>query len=371
LNFSIKTLKLQDLTQVAYLLLQKLQGIYREDFMYILKSRKGISLVLVSIAMFVIIGMAALSVDVGNAYYQRSNLEKATDLAALAAAQKMKTTDDDSAIQQSAYHVFAENGLDPEQADITVNITKGSETALVNSNLTVPFYFAKILGFDKIDLKANSVAEVLPDGSSRLINGSTYDLVPWGIPDGETSYNTDNDELDIDGTDIYDWNRDPNFEFQVGKEYLLKLGQGQASDGIGRKILIPMDGSEDVYPSDSDDPIFPEYGDRTQSEYLQAYGLVYWCLEHGYHVDWLLDYDGGSFLVDYHDDINNAVSDTGLDLSGVSKVVLNASQAAKLNNWLASHNDSEGRPYEIVPMDHPFQIAVFTQKTIQSTCNVK
>jgi len=310
-------------------------------------------------------GMAALAVDVGNAYYQRSGLEKSTDLAALAAAQKMKTSDNASEIQAVAYNVFSRNGLDPEQANITVNVSKGSETAFVDSTLNVPFYFAKVLGFDDLDVNAQAVAELLPDGSSRLVDGNTYDLVPWGIPHGETTFDPDNVELDIDGTSIYDWQKDPNFQFQVGSEYLLKLGEGQSGDAIGRKILIPMDGSEDVYPNDDDDPIFPELGNRIQSQYLEAYGLVYWCLKHGYHVDWLLDYDGGSFLVDYHDEINNAVSETGIDLSGVSKIVLNASHAAQLNNWLAANKNSEGRPYEIVPMDNPFQIAVFTQNVYQ------
>jgi len=38
--------------------------------------------------------------------------------------------------------------------------------------------------------------------------------------------------------------------------------------------------------------------DKTQSDHLKAYGVAYWCLEKGIPVDWLLNYRGGSFLID-------------------------------------------------------------------------
>jgi len=39
--------------------------------------------------------------------------------------------------------------------------------------------------------------------------------------------------------------------------------------------------------------------DETQNDHLRAYGLVYWCLEspRQYHVEWLLNYRSGSFMV--------------------------------------------------------------------------
>ena len=36
--------------------------------------------------------------------------------------------------------------------------------------------------------------------------------------------------------------------------------------------------------------------DESQSDHLKAYGAVYWALDHGIEVDWLLNYRGGSFL---------------------------------------------------------------------------
>ncbi len=48
--------------------------------------------------------------------------------------------------------------------------------------------------------------------------------------------------------------------------------------GFAQKVLIPMD--------------------KTQSDHLKAYGVAYWCLEKGIAVDWLLNYRGGSFLIE-------------------------------------------------------------------------
>ncbi|MBI4417571.1 MAG: asparagine synthetase B [Ignavibacteriales bacterium] len=47
------------------------------------------------------------------------------------------------------------------------------------------------------------------------------------------------------------------------------------------KLLIPMDGA--------------------QTDHLKSYGVAFWLLEHGGTVDWLLNYRGGSFMMDYSD----------------------------------------------------------------------
>ncbi len=48
-----------------------------------------------------------------------------------------------------------------------------------------------------------------------------------------------------------------------------------------QKIIIPMD--------------------LAQTDHLKAYGLTYWALKEGYNADWLLNYRGGSFMMDYSD----------------------------------------------------------------------
>ena len=48
---------------------------------------------------------------------------------------------------------------------------------------------------------------------------------------------------------------------------------------FSQKLLIPMD--------------------QTQTDHLKAYGVAFWTLKNGEEVDWLLNYRGGSFLINY------------------------------------------------------------------------
>lgn len=43
------------------------------------------------------------------------------------------------------------------------------------------------------------------------------------------------------------------------------------------------------------------YMDLQQTDHLKAYGIAYWALMKGIEVDWLLNYRGGSFMMDYFD----------------------------------------------------------------------
>ena len=39
--------------------------------------------------------------------------------------------------------------------------------------------------------------------------------------------------------------------------------------------------------------------DQAQSDHLKAYGIAYWTIKQGQNVDWLLNFRGGSFMVDH------------------------------------------------------------------------
>jgi hypothetical protein len=59
---------------------------------------------------------------------------------------------------------------------------------------------------------------------------------------------------------------------------LLLLVGGGASTATAQKVLIPMD--------------------LKQTDHLKAYGIAYWALTKHIEVDWLLNYRGGSFMLD-------------------------------------------------------------------------
>ncbi len=58
-----------------------------------------------------------------------------------------------------------------------------------------------------------------------------------------------------------------------------------AAPVFGASIIIPMD--------------------ETQTDHLKAYGVCYRALDKNYKAEWLLNYRGGSFLIDYSPDIMN------------------------------------------------------------------
>jgi hypothetical protein len=45
--------------------------------------------------------------------------------------------------------------------------------------------------------------------------------------------------------------------------------------------------------------------DNSQKNHLKAYGIAYWTLQNGVEVKWLLNYRGGSFLIQNNTDIEN------------------------------------------------------------------
>ena len=58
--------------------------------------------------------------------------------------------------------------------------------------------------------------------------------------------------------------------------------------------------------------------DLDQPDHLKAYGIAYWALTKGIEVDWLLNYRGGSFMMDYHDLVADECRVRGVGFRGVS-----------------------------------------------------
>ncbi|HPH16659.1 MAG TPA: asparagine synthetase B, partial [Bacteroidales bacterium] len=52
--------------------------------------------------------------------------------------------------------------------------------------------------------------------------------------------------------------------------------------------------------------------DNTQKNHLKAYGLTYWVLQHDMEVQWLLNYRGGSFLIEFNQSIKQECEIRGI-----------------------------------------------------------
>ena len=102
------------------------------------------------------------------------------------------------------------------------------------------------------------------------------------------------------------------------------------------KLLIPMDGS--------------------QRNHLKAYGIAYWTLGREASVDWLLNYRGGSFLIDHYAEVEKECS-----IRGVTFQVIADGQAAAILSEIA---DPEAN-MEVVKLEKAPKIAVYAPESFQ------
>ncbi len=96
--------------------------------------------------------------------------------------------------------------------------------------------------------------------------------------------------------------------------------------------------------------------DESQSNHLKAYGIAYWVLEHGIEVDWLLNYRGGSFMMNYQQLIENE-----LIIRGVTYTIISDAQANQIVNEIASPSSNT----DIMKLEKAPKIAVYSPKSAQ------
>ena len=94
-------------------------------------------------------------------------------------------------------------------------------------------------------------------------------------------------------------------------------------------------------------------GENNQTNHLKAYGIAYWILQNDIEVDWLLNYQGGSFLIK-----NNSSIQEECIIRGVSFNILTNSKAAEIKSNIANPEVNQ----EIVRLEKAPKIAVYTPK---------
>ena len=95
---------------------------------------------------------------------------------------------------------------------------------------------------------------------------------------------------------------------------------------------------------------------ETQTDHLKAYGIVFWSLERNVPVDWLLNYEGGSFMIKYANPIAEE-----LTIRNVSFNVISDGQANQILEKIA-HPESN---MDAMKLDVPPKVAVYSPKSKQ------
>ncbi len=86
------------------------------------RDESGQSLILFALGLAVLLGMAAMTIDVGLAYVARRDMQNATDAAALAGADLLLEGQSSGLAKNAARDLALQNGYDGTAADVKVTI---------------------------------------------------------------------------------------------------------------------------------------------------------------------------------------------------------------------------------------------------------
>jgi hypothetical protein len=89
--------------------------------------------------------------------------------------------------------------------------------------------------------------------------------------------------------------------------------------------------------------------DLKQTDHLKAYGIAYWALDHGVNVEWLLNYRGGSFMMEYKVELERECRVRGVAFSTVG-----GGEAAQI------YADIEAGNMEVVLLEKAPEIGIYT-----------
>ena len=96
--------------------------------------------------------------------------------------------------------------------------------------------------------------------------------------------------------------------------------------------------------------------DLQQTDHLKAYGIAYWALTRGLEIDWLLNYKGGSFMLDNYDLVA-----TECRIRGVLFEPISGGQAAQIY----SEVQSEESNMDVVRLEKAPKVAVYVPPGFQ------
>ncbi len=160
------------------------------------KGEQGQVLILLVLSMVVLIGMAALVVDVGMGWYARRQLQATVDAAALAGAQNLP---DPNAAMATAQDYFGRNPVHGVSAIADTVVTKCVTTApgcspsnaiVVTATARADTFFARVLGIDSWTVGAKATA-CQPCGGKPLdimiILDRTGSMLQGGTPNKITN----------------------------------------------------------------------------------------------------------------------------------------------------------------------------------------
>ena len=122
------------------------------------RDESGLVLVWTTLFLMVLLGFAALAVDLGHAYYVSQKAQNAVDAAALAGAPYLPG--DLAGAQSAAQSLAAANGFTDGSDGVTVTATQGSDPSQLDVTIKqdLPTWFARAIGFNMMNISKSATA---------------------------------------------------------------------------------------------------------------------------------------------------------------------------------------------------------------------
>ncbi|AZU63887.1 TadE/TadG family type IV pilus assembly protein [Neobacillus mesonae] len=122
-----------------------------------LRDESGGALVFVAIFLVALLGFAAIAIDVGRLYTEKSKLQKALDAAVLAGAQGLRTSE--TRAREIAETISDENDFKVSGSELTFPT---GDSIKATKKVNVPMTFAKVIGINDVPVSATAAAKVAP-----------------------------------------------------------------------------------------------------------------------------------------------------------------------------------------------------------------
>ena len=192
------------------------------------KNERGQAIVLTVLSLVVLLGMAALVLDVGAWFHQKRHLQATADAAALAGAQLLPTNP--GGAQGQAVTYGNKNGGGVAGADVTVSSSRAAnDTISVKAHKTNDGVFSKVVGVFNVNIAATAKARVGAPASALHVapmvvncghsliqncNGSnapqfkvptTLNFDPMGAPGAFGMLNLDGQNGTVGSSDEAEW----------------------------------------------------------------------------------------------------------------------------------------------------------------------
>ncbi len=139
----------------------------------LLKEERGSTLILAAISMMMVLAMAGLAIDGSLLYMTKSKLQKAANAAVLSGAQDLPNSTE--MVTNSVNYVL---NAHKEAGSLTDLDSSTGEEVSVELTKEVPLTFARIFGFEKVDVKAQAAAGLYPIGNA-------VGVVPLGVDENK------------------------------------------------------------------------------------------------------------------------------------------------------------------------------------------